>query len=93
MISCKSSLESKNRFISLMAFNALLDFLRAEAIWGPHCSLESKIIPRTFICDFDWTSCLETEILTGSKLDLENRQISVLASLTFNPELVTSHIF
>ena len=36
MISCNSSIESKNRFISLIAFSALLDFSRADAIWGPH---------------------------------------------------------
>ena len=71
------------RLIALRAFVALV---RALLTWGPHCNLASKTTPKTFI-SLDVVTL--TPLITMFRLatsDLENRQISVLVSLTFSPE-------
>ena len=53
---------------------------------GPHCSLASKIIPKTLIVDFVVKISPFNDISIGTRSHLENRQISVLLSLTLRPE-------
>ena len=69
-----------------MAFRALEALAIAAETWGPQCSFESKIIPRTFIDVFVVTISPLTEIAIGRISPLEKRQISVFFLLTFRPE-------